>query len=87
MGPSGCGKSTTVALLERFYNPSQGQIFVDGIDISTVQMARGHGLWAWTYCATGMGSADGIPRTLTLSSPVFPPLSPLSRSPVVHLNR
>lgn len=34
VGPSGCGKSTTIALLERFYNPLAGGIFVDGREIS-----------------------------------------------------
>lgn len=33
-GASGCGKSTTIALLERFYNPLAGGIFVDGKEIS-----------------------------------------------------
>lgn len=34
VGASGCGKSTTVALLERFYDPDRGRVFVDGKDIS-----------------------------------------------------
>ena len=28
VGPSGCGKSTVVQLLQRFYNPSAGQVSV-----------------------------------------------------------
>jgi len=33
VGESGCGKSTTVNLIERLYEPVEGQILVDGIDI------------------------------------------------------
>jgi ATP-binding cassette subfamily B (MDR/TAP) protein 1 len=34
VGPSGCGKSTLVGLLERWYQPTSGQIQLDGRDIS-----------------------------------------------------
>ena len=33
MGPSGCGKSTLAKLLQGFYQPSNGRILIDGIDI------------------------------------------------------
>ena len=33
VGPSGAGKSTLFALLLRFYDPQQGRICIDGIDI------------------------------------------------------
>ncbi|HVK54290.1 MAG TPA: peptidase domain-containing ABC transporter, partial [Burkholderiales bacterium] len=33
MGPSGCGKSTLAKLLQGFYQPSDGQIAIDGRDI------------------------------------------------------
>jgi subfamily B ATP-binding cassette protein HlyB/CyaB len=33
MGPSGCGKSTLAKLLQGFYQPTEGRILVDGIDI------------------------------------------------------
>jgi ATP-binding cassette, subfamily B, bacterial len=36
VGPSGAGKSTLYALLLRFYDPQEGRILVDGIDIKTV---------------------------------------------------
>ncbi len=34
VGPSGGGKTTIVALLEMFYYPSKGKIFLDGVDIT-----------------------------------------------------
>jgi ATP-binding cassette subfamily B (MDR/TAP) protein 1 len=33
VGESGCGKSTCIQLLERFYDPAQGQVELDGIDV------------------------------------------------------
>ncbi|XP_048159716.1 ATP-binding cassette sub-family B member 5 isoform X1 [Corvus hawaiiensis] len=36
VGASGCGKSTTVQLLQRFYDPDQGEITLDGRDIRTL---------------------------------------------------
>ncbi|KXS99379.1 hypothetical protein AC578_8995 [Pseudocercospora eumusae] len=38
VGASGCGKSTTIAMLERFYNPLVGGIYVDGKEISTLNV-------------------------------------------------
>ena len=34
VGPSGCGKSTLVGLMERWYQPTSGQIMLDGRDVS-----------------------------------------------------
>ncbi|KAJ2697575.1 hypothetical protein FB645_005868 [Coemansia sp. IMI 203386] len=33
VGESGCGKSTTIGLIERFYDPAQGHVLIDGVDI------------------------------------------------------
>ncbi|CAF1390311.1 unnamed protein product [Adineta steineri] len=38
VGPSGSGKSTTIDLLQRFYDPLEGQILLDGYDIRTLNI-------------------------------------------------
>ncbi|XP_078435411.1 ABC transporter B family member 11-like isoform X2 [Wolffia australiana] len=39
VGESGCGKSTAISLLQRFYDPDAGQIFLDGEDLRNYQLA------------------------------------------------
>jgi ATP-binding cassette subfamily B (MDR/TAP) protein 1 len=46
VGASGCGKSTTIALLERFYDPLSGGIYVDGKDISRLNVNSYRGFLA-----------------------------------------
>ncbi|ODV91346.1 hypothetical protein CANCADRAFT_32011 [Tortispora caseinolytica NRRL Y-17796] len=38
VGTSGCGKSTTIGLIESFYRPQSGEVRLDGIDISTINI-------------------------------------------------
>jgi ATP-binding cassette, subfamily B, bacterial len=38
VGPSGAGKSTIIQLIQRFYDPNEGAVKIDGIDLS--EMAR-----------------------------------------------
>jgi ATP-binding cassette subfamily B protein len=38
VGTSGAGKTTLVNLLPRFYDPQQGQVLIDGVDIATVTL-------------------------------------------------
>jgi ABC-type multidrug transport system fused ATPase/permease subunit len=40
IGPSGGGKSTVVGLLQRLYDPSYGQILIDGIDIKSLDIKK-----------------------------------------------
>ena len=40
VGPSGGGKSTTIALLERFYDPSSGGITLDGKNIKDINVTH-----------------------------------------------
>uniref|UniRef100_A0A914RHB7 ABC transporter domain-containing protein n=1 Tax=Parascaris equorum TaxID=6256 RepID=A0A914RHB7_PAREQ len=35
VGPSGGGKSSIVALIEHFYNPNSGNVFIDGMPVSS----------------------------------------------------
>jgi ATP-binding cassette, subfamily B, bacterial len=38
VGPTGAGKSTLVSLLPRFYDPKEGRIFLDGVDVRDVTL-------------------------------------------------
>jgi ATP-binding cassette subfamily B protein len=40
VGPSGAGKTTTFQLLLRFYDPAQGRLLIDGIDIARADPER-----------------------------------------------
>lgn len=39
VGPSGCGKTSVISLLERFYDPAQGAILVNGQDITFFEIS------------------------------------------------
>jgi ATP-binding cassette, subfamily B, bacterial len=36
VGPSGAGKTTLVQLVARFYDPTEGRVLIDGVDVRTV---------------------------------------------------
>jgi ATP-binding cassette subfamily B protein len=38
VGATGAGKSTLIALLVRFYDPTEGRILIDGVDIRTLPL-------------------------------------------------
>ncbi|XP_001986851.2 multidrug resistance protein homolog 49 [Drosophila grimshawi] len=39
VGASGCGKSTVIQLMQRFYDPEQGSVKLDGHDLRTLNVA------------------------------------------------
>ncbi len=39
MGPTGSGKSTVTKLIPRFYDPQEGRVLIDGIDVRDVTLA------------------------------------------------
>jgi ABC-type multidrug transport system fused ATPase/permease subunit len=40
VGPSGAGKTSLVALIARLYDPSRGQVLVDGVDVRDVDLVQ-----------------------------------------------
>lgn len=40
MGATGSGKSSVINLLQRFYDPSEGSISIDGVDIRDMELAQ-----------------------------------------------
>jgi len=39
VGPTGSGKSTVLSLLPRFYDPAQGRVLIDGMDIADYKLS------------------------------------------------
>lgn len=59
VGSSGCGKSTTIALLLRFYDADSGTIYLDGIDIRTLNIK-------WLRSKIGLVSQEPILFNLSI---------------------
>ena len=47
VGPSGAGKSTALALLPRLYDPTEGRITLDGVDLRSVSLESLRGAMAY----------------------------------------
>ncbi|WP_231650102.1 ABC transporter ATP-binding protein [Gordonia sihwensis] len=70
VGATGSGKTTLTSLLQRFYDPSGGEITIDGVDIATMSRSQVRSQMAvvaqepWLFTGTvreniAFGSADG----------------------------
>jgi ATP-binding cassette, subfamily B (MDR/TAP), member 1 len=42
MGESGCGKSTTLQMMMRFYDPDEGRVTLDGVDLLWLRQQIGY---------------------------------------------
>lgn len=72
VGMCGSGKTTSISLLERFYLPNEGQIFVGGTDISDIPLGDYRRRLAYVQQGAGIFSGTlrdaltyGIDRTVT----------------------
>ena len=73
LGPSGCGKTTLMRMLAGFETPEEGQILLDGVDITTVpphlrpvnMMFQSYALFPHLSVADNIGyglKREGLPR-------------------------
>ncbi|CAF1415632.1 unnamed protein product [Adineta steineri] len=60
VGASGCGKSTIVQLLERFYDVTNGQLTLDGVDIRKLNVQ-------WLRSCLGVVSQEPVLFDLTIA--------------------
>ncbi|CAF4849775.1 unnamed protein product [Rotaria sp. Silwood1] len=60
VGGSGCGKSTIIQLLERFYDPIQGRICLDGVNIRELNIQ-------WLRSCLGLVTQEPILFDLTIA--------------------
>ncbi|KAJ0090713.1 hypothetical protein Patl1_14137 [Pistacia atlantica] len=64
VGKSGSGKSTVVNLLERFYNPIRGEMYLDDIDIRSLQLK-------WLRSQMGLVSQEPILFATTIKENIL----------------
>ena len=53
VGHSGCGKTTVVSLMERFYDPLQGSLNLEGVDLRDLNLK-------WLHSQIGMVSQEPV---------------------------
>jgi ATP-binding cassette subfamily B protein len=69
VGHTGAGKTTIISLLLRFYDPTQGRITLDGIDIRDISTSDLRGLIGFVQQDLFLFTGD-IQRNLALDAPI-----------------
>ncbi len=72
VGPTGAGKSTLIHLLERFYDPTEGNIYIDGLDIREISKAELRARIALITQDVFL-FADTIRNNITVGNPIVTP--------------
>ncbi|CAF1334386.1 unnamed protein product [Rotaria sordida] len=80
VGASGCGKSTIIQLLERFYDVTSGQLFLDGIDIRQLNLQ-------WVRSHFGLVSQEPILFDLTIAENIAYALENVSMEDIINAAR
>jgi ATP-binding cassette, subfamily B, bacterial HlyB/CyaB len=80
VGPSGSGKSTLAKLVQRLYEPTSGEIFLDGIDIMQVDTA-------WLRRQLGVVLQENFLFKLTVHDNIALARPDMSRAEVVAVAR
>lgn len=80
VGPSGSGKSTLTKLMQRFYIPNSGQVFVDGQDIAQVDPA-------WLRSHVGVVLQENLLFNRTIHDNIALSNPAMSREAVINLAR
>lgn len=80
VGPSGSGKSTLTKLMQRFYIPGVGQVFVDGQDISQIDPA-------WLRSNVGVVLQENLLFNRTIHENIALSNPAMSREAVIKLAR
>ncbi|CAF1586809.1 unnamed protein product [Adineta ricciae] len=76
VGTSGCGKSTIVQLLERFYDTTQGQLLLDGVDIRQLNIK-------WLRSRLGLISQEPVLFDLTIAENITYALDNISMEEII----
>lgn len=80
VGPSGSGKSTLTKLIQRFYLPDRGQVFMDGQDIAQVDPA-------WLRSHIGVVLQENMLFNRTIHDNIALASPGMSREAVIRLAR